>query len=315
MRMKTHLPGIALILLPAMPAVAAVKRCSELDRTVISEARSGSISRAVGLLAPLLASGVEPAERSCAGQILAGIASILASEFRFAEAENLARRAVEIIESSAGTEHRVLTGALHSLAMALIQQRKLASARSVLRRMQALGSERPEYQALVHEISAYLFVASGKPYGAESEFAAALNAWETAGRGSGIEASDVCYSLSLLYIDTGQLDKAKTFVDRAIAIAAASPDALPADRMKLLNARAVVSTRRRERFAAEADVREALSISQSDVRIAPEIGFLVIDNYATMLRDAGRKADARALRKTWQSLVARSRQERAREIY
>src|SRR5262245_46091470 len=314
--MQTHLRGITLLLLPAIPAVAAqVNKCSELDRTVTSEARSGSISRAVSLLAPSLAPAVEPAERSCAGQILAGIASILATQFRYAEAEKLARRAVEIIESSSTSEHRILAAALHSLAMALIQQRKLASAGSVLRRMQELRLERPEYQALVHEVSAHLFAASGKPHDAEPEFAAALNAWETAGRGSGIEASDVCYSLSLLYSDTGQLDKAKAFADRGIAIVAASPDALPADRMKLLNTRAVVSTRRRDRAAAEADFREALSIAQSNPRIAREIEFLVIDNYANMLREAGRKADARALRKTWQSQVSRSGQQPAMEIH
>jgi len=278
--------------------------CAARNRIVMAEARGAGGGSALGRLVPTLAPDASRSERVCAGLIVVSLAELLFARGEYPDAEAFARRAVDIIENVVPADNPLLLTPLHGLARALIAQGKKTAARSALGRMNAIQSDLPGHRALVHQVTATLSEAEGRRPEAESDYLAALHAWEEAGQGGGMEASDLMHALGLLYLADGRLTDAERFLNRAMEIAHSSRAAMPIDIMKILNTRAIVYMRQQAHRAAEADFREALSMAERDTASGGSLE-CILNNYAQFLRHTGRKREARVLEERSAALSSR----------
>src|SRR6185369_16282060 len=93
----------------------------------------------------------------------------------------------------------------------------------------------------------------------------------------------------------GRHQEAGPLLDRAIAIVASVKDVLPLDRIKLLNARAVLYARQGEWRRAEDKLRSAISVSDTEMGLDPPELEVVLRNYAHVLHKNHRDREASSI--------------------
>ena len=142
-------------------------------------------------------------------------------------------------------------------------------------------------------LAAALLCVEGRYPEAESEYLAALHAWEQAGRSNMADTGTVLNALGSLYIREHRLDEARQVVDRAFSIFTSAKDAVPLDRFKLLDVRAVIHVRRQEWHDAEQDLRDAIAMVDTLPGLDPSILTRVLADYAYVLRKNHRRQEAR----------------------
>jgi tetratricopeptide (TPR) repeat protein len=159
--------------------------------------------------------------------------------------------------------------------------------------MRRIPLERAENRALVHGAAAALFQAEGRFTESESEFRSALVEWERAGKSSSAEVASLLSGLASLYLRAERLDDAAPVLDRALAALATAPDAVPMDRIRLLQLRATLDRRRGNWRRAEEDLEQA--IAQAGAEPRSDAGTLVsmMTDYAQLLRNHHQRREAR----------------------
>jgi tetratricopeptide (TPR) repeat protein len=267
----------------------------DLNQTVISQIANGKVNEGELAVSAFLASGGDHTQDPCAGLVLSNMAAFVSVSGRLADAERLAERSVLILERTYAPNDLMLLRPLQLLAAARFEQGKTARAREAFKRMQAIRIQRPEDGALVHGAAAALLEVEGRRVEAEGEYLAALRALEEAGRGEPGDAGAILNSLGAIYIHGQRLDEARRALDRALAIFSRAEDAVPMDRIKLLNVRGVLRTRQGDWTGAEQDLHDALSIADREPWVHPVALRSLLVNYAKVLHRNHHGRDARSI--------------------
>jgi tetratricopeptide (TPR) repeat protein len=268
--------------------------CTALNQATLAQAASGRLQEAEAALS-VASSGGRPFALMCAGLVLNNIATLMETSGRLDEARNFAERSVTILEKIYPPDDPILLRPLQIVAVASFEQGKTARAREAFQRMRAIRIERPSDRALVHSMGAALLHAQGMGREAESEYFAAFNALEEAGRGSTADAGAVLNGLTKLYLEQQKLDEARRTLDRAVNIFASANDAVPMDRIKLLNVRAVLHARQGQWIEAEQDLHDAVTMADHESRVDPAILNPLLINYAQVLRKNRHRREARMI--------------------
>lgn len=258
----------------------------------------------VNLLSPALSPEASQPDRTCAGVVLGQLASSMSVPDSVAAI--YAERSVRVLESAQGLDSPMLLHPLHTLAAALINLGKLTRARSVVRRMETIPSDRSEHKAMLHEITGMLLHLEDNPRQAEAEYQGALSAWKRAGRDRGMDAVVTLSYLSGLYLRSNRLDDAETVAEQAASIAATAPAAMPMDKANLLNLKGVIHVHRRKFSAAEHALRQAIAVAEHETGLDPVAFCSILRNYAEVLRKLGRRREASAVEKRAEKLTEAS---------
>jgi tetratricopeptide (TPR) repeat protein len=266
--------------------------CLEMNRTVVSQIRSGRIGEAEVIVSTALKN---PSGPLCEGLMLANMAAVRANGGRFSEAETLAQKSIKLLTPIYSPESRILLYPLQVIAAARFEQGKIANAREVFQRMQLLRIDRPEDAALVHGMSASLLEAEGRRPEAEYEYLAALHSWNEAGSGETADAGAILYSLASLYVREDRFDDARRTLDRAFAIVTRAKDAVPMDRVKLLHVQGGLHYRQGKWQEAEQVLHEAVSIADGVPRMLPSARAVLLAEYANVLRKNHHRREARLI--------------------
>ena len=232
--------------------------CAELNRKVIDQTMIGRSKEAEGYLSAALTRGSNDAGPARAGLVRSNFAALMGVCGHFADAEAFAGRAVDVIDRVTSADAPVLLRPLQILTISRIEQGKIGSARKAFQRMQVIPAEAPDQRALVHEASAVLLEKEGKLAEAESEYLAIVTALQDDGRSNGADGASALIALGSLYVKDHRLEQADPVLDRAVSILKAAPDAVPMDRVRVLNMRAVLDAGRGDWQKAEEELQGAV---------------------------------------------------------
>jgi len=269
--------------------------CAELEQTLMTAMANGRLDEAELAASAALASAGDRAPNSCAGLTLSDMAVAMSVSGRYADAERLAEGAVLILEKTYSPNHLALLRQLQTLAASRFEQGKTAKAWEAFKRIEAIRVERPEDAALVHGIAADLLHAEGKLVEAETEYLSSLRAWEDAGRGETADAGAVLNGLGVVYIHEQRLTEARQALDRALAIFSRAKDAVPMDRMKVLQCRGALHARQGDWQKAERDFHDALSIADQEPWVEPIALRSLLTDCAYVLRRNHHGPEARSI--------------------
>jgi len=275
--------------------VPSTPACVELNHSVMTQVANGQVAEAEAALAKVLASSADHAQISCGGFILNNMAATTAALGRVGEAERLAERSLKVLEGIYPPDDAMLLRPLQILAATRFEQGKRAKAREVFKRMQVTRVQSPEDRALVHGMAGSFLQSEGKRREAEVEFLAAFRAWVAAGREETGDAASILACLGSLYIEEHRLDEARGMLDRAETIFSNASDAVPMDRIKLLQLRASLHTRQGNWQGAEQDLSEALSIADRQSKIDSIALRSLLTGYAAVLRKNHRGREAHTI--------------------
>lgn len=295
LRLLSVLLTVSLCRAIARAQASASDACIALDEKVKTEVARGRRAAAELLLSEALASSASRTEHSCAGLVLTGIAVRMSISGQLDEAEKFTARAIRILEENYPPDDPVFFRPLHILASARFERGEVGRAREAFKRMRMIRIERTEDRALMSGLAAVLLSAEGRYREAESEFLLALQSWEHAGRGEMADAGTVLNALGSLYIREHRLDDAQQVLDRALGIFTSAKDAVPMDRFKLLEVRAVMHAWRHEWSTAEQDLRDAVAMVDSLPGLDPSFLVRVLADYAYVLRKNHHKREARSI--------------------
>jgi tetratricopeptide (TPR) repeat protein len=272
---------------------APVAACAKLNQTFVTQMANGQFSEGETALSAALASRADHADDACTALILNNMAGLLSVLGRVAEAERLAERSVAILEKIPNDS--VLLRSLQILAAIRFEEGKIARAREALKRMQSIRIQRLEDSALVHGTAAAFLQDEGRRPEAEAEYIADIRAWGEAGRGETADTGDILNSLVALYIKEQRLDEARRTLDRALAIFSRARDAVPMDRIKLLNLRGALHARLGQWQQSEQDLGDALSIVDRQPSVDRALVRSLLGNYSYVLRRNHHRREARSI--------------------
>lgn len=291
-----------------VPVTAA---CIELNRAALAQAANGRFEEVEIALSASLAGGPNSSMPSCAGLVLNNLASRMAVLGRLADAEMFAKRSVDVLEKSYPADDPILLAPLQILAAVRLEQGKRGGAIEAFGRMRSIRIERPENRATVHSLAAALFQVEGRHQEAESEYFAALNSWEEAGRGETADAGAVLNSLAALYVEEQRFGDARQLLDRALTIFASANNTVAMDRIKFLSIRAALHARQGEWREAEQDLHDAVTLDDREGKVDPFALRKLLTNYALALRKNHRRKEARVIESR---LAALDRDHQARTL-
>lgn len=269
--------------------------CVELNRRILGQATMGQLNEAEAALAEAMGNVSNRFEPACGGLLLHNLATIMYLSGRFAEAERLAERSVSTLEPIIGPNTMGLLRPLHVLASARLEQGKIGKAREALIKMRRIPLERAEELMLVHGAAANVFHAEGRFADSESEFRSALAEWERAGKPSGAEVASLFGGLASLYLSAERLDDAARVLDRAWAALTTAPNAVPMDRIRLLQVRAALDQRKGDWRQAEADLEQAIALARVEPRSDEDLLASMITDYAQLLRKHHQRREDRTI--------------------
>jgi len=270
--------------------------CIDLNQTAMDYIAAGRFKDAESTLSSGLADPASGSGKLCGWLTLHNLATNLSLSGRLVEAEAFEQRSLKILETGYPPNHWILLRPLQFLIRIQLEQREIAKARETLKRLQSIPSEWPADRATIHGLAAGLLYREGRHHEAEAEYLKALEAWKVAGRGETADAAAVLDGLAVLYIADGRNGDAGRTLDRTLAILTSAKDAVAADWIKLLSARAALYVRQRKWREAEADLRTAVSTADRDTRLDPALLKPLLAGYAYVLRRNHRGKEARSIR-------------------
>ena len=267
--------------------------CAILNRRVIEQATNGQLRESEAALAEAMGNATNGLGPVCGGLLLHNLATIVYLSGRFAQAEGLAERSVSTLEPVLGANARGLLRPLHVLASARLEQGKIGKARDALTKMRRIPLERAEDGMLVHGAAANVFHAEGRFTESELEFRSALAEWERAGKPSGAEVASLFAGLASLYLSAERLDDSARVLDRAFAALTTAPNAVPMDRIRLLQVRAALDQRKGDWREAEADLEQAIALTRGEPQDDANLLASMMTDYAQLLRKHHQGREAR----------------------
>jgi tetratricopeptide (TPR) repeat protein len=270
--------------------------CRELNHIAYVYATHGLIAEAEGALSADLPHETGGAGGTCVGVLLNNLAAVALLSGRAADAEHFAERAINVLEKSHPSNDPLLLRPLRNLAASRFEQGKTGRAREAFERMRLIPTERPEERAEVHSMAAVLLHVGGKLMQAESEYRAALNALEQGGLADTADAAAILNSLGTLYIEEKRFKEARQALDRGLVIFESAQDAVPMDRIKLLDVRATLHAREGHWQDALRDLGQAVSLLDASAgRCDPKLAAATMEGYAMALRKTHQGHDARVI--------------------
>ncbi|MFL6352680.1 MAG: tetratricopeptide repeat protein [Bryobacteraceae bacterium] len=270
--------------------------CENPNQIAVRYVKEGHSHKAESLLLQDLSElGTTGSGTECLGLVLNNVAAIMLFSGRLAEAEIFAERSVKILEKSYSPQDSVLLRPLQILSAARFEQGKTGKAREAFQKMQAVPTERPDYEALVHGLAAALLQAEGRYKEAESEYLLTMSAWQRAGRANTADCAAVLSQLGSLFVEEHRFAEAERLLDRALAIFTADKDTVAMDRIKLLNLRAGLHARQGQWRKAGQDLREGVLIIDREPHVDPVTVAALLANYAVALRKTHQKGEARSV--------------------
>jgi tetratricopeptide (TPR) repeat protein/CHAT domain-containing protein len=216
---------------------------------------------------------------------------------RYAEAEQLYQRALEIAEKARGPEHPDTASALHNLGMAFEGQGRYARAELIFKRALAISEKvaAPDQTATALQDLANLFSRQGRYAEAEPLYQRALGIREKALGPEHTNVADILHNLAGAYRNQARFAEAEPLFKRALAIQekALGPDhqASAASLVSLATLYAM-----QERGAeAEALFKRALAVLEK--ALGPEHPHVAVsaNNLAGLYQSQGRYAEAEPL--------------------
>jgi len=276
--------------------------CADLNRRAIEQATMGQLREAETALATAMGDSTKRHEPACGGLLLNNLATVLYLSGRLAEAEVFAERSVSTLEPVLGPNTTGLLGPLHVLASARLEQGKIGKAREAIIKMRRIPLERAEERMVVHGAVAVLFQAEGRFTDSESEFRSALVEWERAGKPSGAEVASLFGGLASLYLRAERLDDAAREVDRAMTALTAAPNAVPMDRVRLLQLRATLDLRKGNWRQAERDLEQAIALAREEPRADAQLPASIMTAYGELLRKHHQRREARQVEESARAL-------------
>jgi tetratricopeptide (TPR) repeat protein len=265
--------------------------CLDLNQKALSRLEAGFADEALTSLANRRGTLGD----SCEWMILHNMAVAMSRTGRLREAETLARRSLELLESSRASNDRMLLRPLGLLGSIQFELHRYAAAHESLRRMQMIDLNRPEDRALVHAAAAALLQAEGSNRAAEREFKEALAACEEAGSRLNADAASALEMLGTLYLTENRLDEADRTLDRAQAILEGLKVVTPLDRTTLLSIRAAVHGRQGKWKDAEEELRVASATADQNRVLSSGLRKALLMSYAQALRKNRKESEARQM--------------------
>lgn len=243
-------------------------------------------------------------ETPCVAGLLARVSAEMGAAGRLSEAQALALKALAYLDSYS-PESPTRTVPLYVLASVQLEQGMTGRARETYRRMERIFGATPVERSLIHAIGAELSQIESRWEEAESLYRQAAVELASAGREHGAEFADLLAGLASVQANEGQYPQALAAVDQGLKILETATDALPLDRIKLLNLRGVILARQNRWREAEADFEDAFSLARAQSQIdSLELDGLV-ENYVASLRKAHRRQEANAVL-AWAATLRRS---------
>ena len=227
------------------------------------------------------------------------VASYLSNLARYAQAESLYQRVLQIGENILCSEHLLVAEALHGLARLYREQGKYEEAEPLLRRAliireQALGGEHPLVSETLNEL-AILYRYQGKYEKAEPLYQRALHIRE---QQLGAEHPDTAISLNdlaILYRYQGKYEKAEPLYQRALHIREQQLGAEHPDTAISLNDLAILYRYQGKYEKAEPLYQRALHIREQQLGAEHPDTASSLNNLAALYRHQGKYMQAEPL--------------------
>ncbi|HEY3455914.1 MAG TPA: tetratricopeptide repeat protein [Bryobacteraceae bacterium] len=292
--MKTHLfLGVVLVQFLAVGQTLIIEQsqCMEINELAMANVAGNRLEEAETAISAAASKG----KYICAGVALGNIAVLLSIRGRIRDSEAFAARSVDLLRKHADPNDPMLFRSLHVLAIARLEQGRFRKAEQAFEQMLQLRAERPEQRGQVHLTGGMLRQLQGDLKEAESEYLLAYEEWKQSGKTADADAAAILNYLGALYITEERFKEASQVLDRALAIVAAAEDAIPLDRIKLLNLRAAAHARQGEWLEAQEKLRLAIAIAESEAVSEPVLLRSVLSNYAIALRKNHHRKEARSI--------------------
>ncbi len=265
--------------------------CTALNELVIAKAIADRLDEAEAAISTAVSNG----KYVCGGVVFGNVAVLLSVRGRTRDSEAFAARSVDLLRKHVDLDDPILFRSLHALTIARLERGQFGKAEQAFEQMLQLRAERPEQRGQVHITGGVLRQKQGKLKEAESEYLLAYEECKQSGKAADSDAAAVLNYLGTLYITEERFKEASQVLDRALAIVAVAEDAVPLDRIKLLNLRAAAHARQGEWPEAQEKLRLAIAIAEGADVSEPVVLRSVLNNYAIALRKNHHRREARAI--------------------
>jgi len=280
--------------------------CLTFNRQILDDLSHNRLQDAESALSRKLSEYPTSLGRSCDWLILGNRAVVAARLGQLDRAENYAARAVGIAEKLCNSDDPMLLRPLATLGSVRFEQNKIAGALQVFERMRLIRTESPADLAFIHNAAGALLLTQGRNQEAEAEYLLSIASYEQSGYGETADTAGVLIMLARAYMSDRRFPEALRALDRAGTALDSASDAVPMDRIKLLNTRAAVHGDMGRWPDACEDLAAAVSLadSASGNSAIQQSGLLA--NYALVLRKNRRSREARQIESRASELNATS---------
>lgn len=266
--------------------------CTVLNESVLTDTVANRLNQVEAAIAGVIAQN----RYVCAGVMSGTVAVLLAVHGRMGASEAFAVRSIDLLKKNIEPDDPMLLAPLYALAIAGLEQGKFRKAEEAYEQMLQVRTASPGDKGQVHVVGGALRQMQGRLKEAESEY---LMAFENFSRSEKRIDGDMAALLGYLgnvYLAEARLEEASQVLDRAFALLASFPAALPQDQVKILYLRAAVYARQRRWVKAEEKLRQAVTLADA-AGVSEPVFFirLLLTSYAVALRKNHHRKDARVV--------------------
>ena len=231
--------------------------------------------------------------------LMSHVASYLSNRARYAQAEPLYQRALQIGENTLSGEHPLVAEVLHGLAQLYREQGKYEEAeplfqRALTIREQALGGEHPLVPETLNEL-AVLYRYQGKYEEAEPLYQRALHIREQQLGSEHLDTATSLNDLAILYRYQGRYKEAEPLYQKALHIREQQLGSEHLDTATSLNNLAILYRSQGKYAQAEPLYQRALAICERQLGAEHPYTALSLNNLATLYRYQGNYVQAEPL--------------------
>lgn len=299
--MRSQTAVLWVLALAPFPAPAQIivgglsTECVEVNTKVGASFQSGDLAGADATLSEFLTGGKAGRDVLCAGLALHNLAVVVSSDGRFAKAEALEERALQILSAGHEPNDPALLRLLLTLWSVRFQQGKSHRAREAFQALRSIPVAKSEDRAIVSGAAAEQLLVDGQYADAEREFHNALREWDNAGRGRTAYTASLLTGLGSLYVAQGRYREAETVLQRDFEILSSSAESLPIDRIDLFAVRGSLRIRQKSWREAEEDLSTAIATADRETGLDRALVKPILVKHAFVLRKMHRNRQARSV--------------------
>ena len=233
-------------------------------------------------------------DRFCKGVLLFQFALSRERVGAFDEAELAAGRSLALLESEGGTNFSPLRRHFQFLANVAIDKKQYAKAEQLLKRADSIPGSDARDRAFENGSRASLALVAGRLEEAEKLGRLSYEERVRSGLGDSIDAAQGLSTLAICLIRQHRTLEAIRILEQCLGILTRSPDS-PLTRAQTLIITAIASADQRDNRAAEDYYRQAIGVLPDlHPAVRYDLGRTLFTSYASFLRNAGRRRDAKA---------------------